>query len=585
MQSIERLTMSETDNAVKALYEEVWEWQLADSPELATFCGIHHYDDLWDDISEESYLRRENCLKDFLKKAESIDISSCSSDGALNHLLLTDSLKLYLQGLRFKSYLMPISYLEGIHYDCNLTISFMKFNTEDHFNKYISRLEKLPQKVDMVIDALKQGVKEGIVQHSASVRQIPSQIELAVTTPLDKHELLKPFRENHHVLEKSKFDLFKLKAEELLQSKICPAFLRLKDYLQNEYFMHLRSKEGINSLPNGDKWYQQCLEFHLTFSLTPLQIHELGLKEVARIEERIHSIANMEGFDAALPEIAAALIERQRNSFSNREEVLDYIQNLCYNRIRPKVMQYFKNLSDIPMIIRSAPDFMKNAPLAFYKNGTPDGSREGCYYINSHNLDECYPFQLPSISLHEGEPGHHLQCTIALSATHLPSFRRYTDGGKHCLCPAKFGTNTAFSEGWGLYAEYLGEELNIYENNLELLGRYSYEAFRAARLVVDTGLHALGWSREQAIQYMVDHTLSSRSEVTKEVNRYITIPGQACAYKIGEIKIKELRQKAELSLGTKFDIKEFHHCILSYGRIPIRILETIIEQYIDNCTG
>uniref|UniRef100_A0A2C9L128 DUF885 domain-containing protein n=1 Tax=Biomphalaria glabrata TaxID=6526 RepID=A0A2C9L128_BIOGL len=508
--------MSSSDCAVLDLCEEVWQWQLRESPELGTFCGLHHNDDDWDDISVEAFRRREKDLQDFLKKGERIDTSSCTPEVLHSYTLLLDNIKLYLQGLKFKSYLLPINYMEGIQTECDLMISFMKFNTKEDFNKYIKRLERLPHKVEQVLEALRQGIQEDVVYHSASV----------------------------------------------------------------VYFKHLRPKEGINSLKDGDLWYQQCLNFYLSCSMTPQEVHELGLKEVDRIEKRILELAEIEGLGRTFQEISAAIIRRQRNSFSTPDEVVDYIRNLCYNIIRPKITQNFKNLSDIPMIIKPVPESRKSSPIAYYYNGTPDGSREGCFYINNHHLEECYPFQLTAVALHEGEPGHHLQGTMALSAKKLPNFRRYSDNGKYSIIPAKFSSNTAYMEGWGLYAEYLGEELNLYQNNLELIGRYSCESLRAARLVVDSGLHAFGWSREQAIQFMVDHTLTSRSEVTKEVDRYITIPGQACAYKVGEIKIRELRQKAELRLGNKFEIKEFHHQILSCGRIPLRTLEKIVDDYI-----
>ncbi|XP_013095502.2 uncharacterized protein LOC106078951 [Biomphalaria glabrata] len=572
--------MSISDSAVLDLCEEVWQWQLRESPELGTFCGIHQNDDDWDDISVEAFRRREKDLQDFLKKGERIDTSSCIPEVLLSYTLLLDNIKLYLQGLKFKSYLLPINYMEGIQTECDLMISFMKFNTKEDFNKYIKRLERLPHKVEQVLEALRQGIQEDVVYHSASVIDVPRQINLIVTTPFEKHGFLMPFRGKLPEIEKAELDQLRLKAEEVLRLKIIPSCLKLKDFIENIYFKHLRPKEGINSLKDGDLWYQQCLNFYLSCSMTPQEVHELGLKEVDRIEKRILELAAIEGLGRTFQEISAAITRRQRNSFSTPDEVVDYIRNLCYNIIRPKITQNFKNLSDIPMIIKPVPESRKSSPIAYYYNGTPDGSREGCFYINNHHLEECYPFQLTAVALHEGEPGHHLQGTMALSAKKLPNFRRYSDNGKYSIIPAKFSSNTAYMEGWGLYAEYLGEELNLYQNNLELIGRYSCESLRAARLVVDSGLHAFGWSREQAIQFMVDHTLTSRSEVTKEVDRYITIPGQACAYKVGEIKIRELRQKAELRLGNKFDIKEFHQQILSCGRIPLRTLEKIVDDYI-----
>ncbi|KAK6976469.1 hypothetical protein BgiMline_022900, partial [Biomphalaria glabrata] len=349
-----------------------------------------------------------------------------------------------------------------------------------------------------------------------------------------------------------------------------------------EYFQHLRPNEGISSIKDGDQWYQQCLDYHLSCSMTPQQIHDVGLKEVARIEEQILKLAEAEGLGQTLQDILAGIKIRQKNILTTKDEVLEFVRNLCYNKIRPKISLLFKDLPDIPVSIRPAPDFMKNAPAGFYYNGTPDGSRSGCYYINNHNPEDCLPFVLPALSLHEGEPGHHLQGVYTLAASDLPDFQRYSEDCKFYLPPGKFAFHTAFSEGWGLYSEFLGEELNIYDNKLDQIGRYSFEIFRAVRLVVDTGIHAFGWSKEKAVQYMETHTLKSKNEITNEIDRYITWPGQACAYKIGELKFKELREKAQVALGTKFDMKEFHQCVLSCGSVPLQVLESLVDKFIDD---
>ncbi|XP_059171833.1 uncharacterized protein LOC131952915 [Physella acuta] len=572
--------MTMAEKAVHDLYEEVWKWKLLESPELSSFCGYHEYDDKWDDISEEAYKRREVCIQEFLEKAQSIDTSSCTWETKINYSTLVDDLKLYLQGTRFKSYLMPINYIEGIHNDCNLTISYMKFETDDDFYKYISRLEKLPKRIEQVISVLKRGVEEGVVMFSGSVNLIPSQLDKFVNTPWDELALFKPMTKKYTNIPEEKLEQFQTQAKHLISTGVYPALMRLKAYLEEEYFLHLRPKEGINCLENGDQWYQQCLDFHLSCSMTPQQVHDLGLKEVARIREQMLAIASKEGLGETFPEILAAIKKRQHKFFKTEEEVLDYVKNLCYNKIRPKLSNMFNGLPDIPMVIKPVPDFMKNAPAGFYLNGTPDGSREGSYCINTHNLDACIPFQLPALSLHEGEPGHHLQSIYTLGSCHLPQLRKFAEDSKYYLAPGKFALKTAYIEGWGLYSEGLGEEMNMYEDQLDLLGRYSYEIFRAARLVVDTGIHCFGWTRDQALAYMTNNSLASENGAAREVDRYITWPGQACAYKVGEIKIWELRRKAESMLGNRFNLKEFHHRILSCGSVPLHILERIVDNYI-----
>ncbi|GFO11541.1 hypothetical protein PoB_003804600 [Plakobranchus ocellatus] len=335
-------------------------------------------------------------------------------------------------------------------------------------------------------------------------------------------------------------------------------------------------------MKNGQAWYQQCLDYHLSCRMSPREVHDIGLAEVARIQARVLELANIEGLGQTFPDILTSLEHKFRNFFKSKDEVMAYARDVCYNRIRPELGKLFKNLPDVSLKIEAVPSHLADAPAGYYFNGTGDGSRQGCFYVNTHNFEECLPHNFPALCLHEGEPGHHLQDVYLLAATHLPDFRRYFENGKYYMMPKKFSTYSAYYEGWGLYSESLGEELDLYKNNFEMLGRYAYEIFRASRLVVDTGLHAFGWSKDQALQYMVDHCLVDKDKLSFEIDRYINWPGQACAYKIGEMKIWELRTKAERELGAKFDIKEFHHCILSCGAVPLDILTNIVEQFIQD---
>ncbi|GFN94217.1 hypothetical protein PoB_002072300 [Plakobranchus ocellatus] len=548
------------DEKVLALCDEIWKWRLKESPELATFCGFYQYDHLWDDISPQAYAKRESVVREFLKRALALDAKSCSTDVALSLSLLIEDLKLYLKGTPFKSLLMPISYLEGIHVDCNQTISFMKFENEEDFEVYICRLKALPKR-----------------------ERVPKQIEIMLTTSnLDDLDLLKPFKEKPKNISQDQLSSFQKQAKDVVVSGVFPAFEKLKNYVQEEYMKACRSQEGISSLENGSAWYQQCLDFHLTCSMTPEQVHDVGLKEVERIRTQILQLGEKEGLGQTVPDIRNASAERQRGYFKTKDEVLTFVKDLCYNRIRPKISQLFKDLPSINMSIQEAPAYMKDAPAGYYLNGTPDGLRDGSFRVNNNTLEDCLPYDFTALALHEGEPGHHLQGIYALAATHLPDFRRYSEDSKYYLSPMKFSFNTGYVEGWGLYSEALGEELGLYENSLELLARYGFEMFRAARLVVDTGLHAFGWSKDKALQFMLDNCLSPPSELENEVERYITWPGQACAYKIGELKIWELRRKAEKELGSAFDIREFHHCILSCGAVPLDVLASVVDKFIQH---
>ncbi|XP_035824876.1 uncharacterized protein LOC101864606 [Aplysia californica] len=577
--------MSEADKAVLSLCEEFWQWRLKESPELASFSGFHQYDDQWDDISEEAYTRRDNCVQEFVKKAKALNVTECSPEVALSHTLLCDVLDLYTTGSQFKSHLCPINYLEGIHKESNLTISYMKFLSEEDFDKYISRLEKLPSRIQQVTALLKRGVEDGVVMYKCSVAEIPNQIEAALNTELDKLGLLEPLSKEHKDIPAESISKYSVRAKDIVMSEVFPALTELRDYVKETYMKKTRPCAGINTLKNGSAWYQACLNHHLSCMMTPQEVHEIGLKEVQRIRGEILKLAAKEELGGTFPAILQAIVKKQENNFQTKEDILNYVKNLCHERIRPKLSTLFKNIPDLPLSIVPFPDYMKGGPAGYYLSGTPDGSRDGGYYINIHNPKDCHQFHLPALSLHEGEPGHHLQSTNALAATHLPDFRRYCEDSKYYLSPRNFPFYTAYIEGWGLYSEALGEEMGIYEDSFEWLGRYSFEIFRAARLVVDTGLHAFGWSKEKAVKYMIDNSLEPESDLRQEVERYITWPGQACAYKIGEIKIWELRRKAEKELGDKFDIREFHDRILSSGPMSIPMLASIVDSFIKENKG
>lgn len=571
------------DHQVLALCDEVWKWRLKESPELATFCGFYLNEDSWDDISSEAYARREKCVKNFLDQALVLNVSTCSPDVALSYKLLVEDMMMFLKGCAFQCHLMPINYLEGAHIDCLRTLSFMKFKTKEDFANYMQRLKTLPFKIQQTIELLKEGVKEGVTMFSTPMQNVPQQIHLMIDpSSVDESGLLKPFKKEYPGIPNDTLSKLRQEAKDAILSGIFPALANLRDYLKQEYFQALRPQESICCLKNGQAWYQQCLDYHLTCKMTPQQVHDIGLSEVARIHARILQLAEIEGLGQTSPEIFKSLTQRQYDFFKSEEDMLTFVKDLCYNKIRPKLASHFKNLPDVSLRIEKVPAEVNDGPAGYYFNGTADGSRQGCFYINTSNFQTRLSCTLTALCLHEGEPGHHLQDVYLLSASHLPDFRRYFENGKYYMMPRKFLTNSAYYEGWGLYSESLGEELDLYTTNLDWIGRYAYEMHRASRLVVDTGIHAFGWSRARAVQYFMDYCLLKEDVVCFEIDRYINWPGQACSYKIGEMKIWELRRKAEKELGLKFDIKEFHHCILSCGAVPLDVLEEIVDQFIQD---
>ncbi|KAK7097542.1 hypothetical protein V1264_004500 [Littorina saxatilis] len=564
---------------VEALCAEVWAWRIAESPELATFCGFHHLDDQLDDVSEEAYIKRENMVRDFKKRADAIDNSECSKEQQQNLLLLRDQFQEYLDGAPFKAYYFALNYMEGVHVDMMQGVQFMKFEKVEDFELYVSRLEKIPKRVEQVQEVLEKGIEAEMVMHRYSLEEVPSQLEKLISAPIEEHPFMKPFLAEDKKVSDDDLQKVKTKAMDVISSLVAPAFEKLKKFLEEVYLKKCRPSECICSLPNGIALYQQCLNFHTSCEMSPKEVHELGLQEVARIQEQMKVLAKKEGFDHIFDYIKD-LKTRENSKFTSEEEVMEFVKDLCFNKIQPKLSTLFQNMPDSPLKIMPTPPVLENSPEGFYYAGTPDRSRSGIYYLNTANLDNMHKYGLAALSLHEAIPGHHLQSEVALNERNLPDFRRYSEDGKYYLAPSRFSFNTAYVEGWGLYSEALGEEMGVYEESDTLLGRYCFEIFRAARLVVDTGIHAFGWSRHRAVNYIVDQAMMDYKTVVNEVNRYITWPGQACAYKIGELRIWELRHKAEKELREKFDLKAFHEVILRCGAVPLRVLQNIVEDFI-----
>lgn len=458
-------------------------------------------------------------------------------------------------------------------------VQFMKFSTLANFETYVARLEKIPRVVEQVQDCLQKGVDSKMVMHRYSVEEIPSQLEEMISTPVEKHPFMLPFTAEDKKVSDDDLQKVKTKAMEVVTSRIAPAFQKLKDFMENVYLKNVRESEGITSIPGGKEYYQQCLNFHLSCEMTPEEVYDIGMKEIDRINKLMKDLAHSEGFDD-LYEYIKHVNSQEDGVFSSSDEVLDYVRDLCFTKIRPKLPALFENMPESTFRVLPVPPVLANSCAGVYFLGTPDGERSGIYYLNTSNLKAVMKHKLMALSLHEAEPGHHLQGEYSLKEKNLPDFQRYSEDVKDYLSPHRFTLNTAFVEGWGLYAEALGEEMGMYEDKSTLLGRYIAEMFRAARLVVDTGMHAFGWSQERAIKFLEDHTKAEHKSVVNEINRYITWPGQACSYKIGEIKLWELRRKAERELGEKFKLAEFHEKIMKCGPVPLRFLEQVINDYI-----
>ncbi|XP_048247149.1 uncharacterized protein LOC124125991 isoform X1 [Haliotis rufescens] len=560
------------------LLQEFYDWRLEDSPEFATYSGTYRFNDRLQAFSLARMDERKEIADMFKEDLETIDASELCKTDRINYRILKDVLETYLEGYRWRRYgsINPLNFLEGIHVDPVHHVEATPFFTRGDYENFLVRLENTPLQLAEYQDLYRTAIGINHTMHNVSVIRVPAQIERLLVRP-EESPFYEPFTgllDEFPFSDTAKKDL-RDRAYSLIQG-LLGAFQDMKTFLETDYFPRTRQGWGVGSLDDGQNYYKACLQWHLSTAMSPETVYQIGLQEVERIGGLMRKIVKKQNFKGSITEYFAFLRNNTSLHTDSAEELLEGYNRLINERINPKLHEVFNHLPDLPVKVEPMP---YDGPAGEYQSGSEDGSRPGIFKVNVNRPHEIGKYIMVPITLHESVPGHHLQISYALKAN-LPDFRRNTEYFRYYEVPFHFPFYTAYREGWALYAESLGEELNLYQNDYELMGRYSSEIFRACRLVVDTGLHYYGWNREEAIQYMLNYTSFSRAEMTTEIDRYITWPGQACAYKIGEIKIKELRKRAQDALGELFDIRDFHSVVLENGPMPLTILEEIVDDWI-----
>nr|XP_022291917.1 uncharacterized protein LOC111103156 [Crassostrea virginica] len=571
------------DAKVRVLCDEFWEWRMRSSPEFASYCGDQRFSHLLDEIDTEAFLGFQSDVSKLMKKAEEIPLKELSKVARNDLILVKDQLQTFLNGMKHKGWYFPINFMEGMHADVPKVIKMSLTNTEEDLRNLNKRIESYGKKAKSCLQILKEGVTNGYVCHRLSVEWVPEQIKEMISTDLspEKDPFLSPYSHlTSEKIETNSCDKLLQEAKDIVRTIVRPAFKELAEYIQNEYLNRTRPSIAHTSLPDGRALYQACLDFHLSFPMTPQEVFDLGQSEVERITQAMRKISNEEGFGDDVAKFMESLKKRKEFFFDTPEDLLKYVNDMCFEKIQPKLPTLFREFPESKLRIEPTPPLMTSGPFAFYFSGSPDGTRPGVYFIRTSNLKGSPSYELTALSLHEGEPGHHFQTMISMEMKDIHSFRRAFEDLNYGWVPSRFPLYTAYLEGWGLYCEYLGEEMGMYEDNYTLFGRYSMEILRAARLVVDPGMHALGWSYEKALNYLKEKTFMDGKSLDIECRRYVTLPGQACAYKVGEIKLRQLRQKAKDALGDQFDVKDFHSVVLKCGAVPLKFLEKEIDEYI-----
>ena len=553
---------------LQALFDADWAYSMAEFPESATWRGEPGHHDRWTDYSMTAINARKASTLQALAVLKSIDRTKLNAAEQLNYDLFRRNLELGIAGDAFPNHLLLISQMDGLQRSVASLLRMMPTRTVADYENILARLRGTDRLVNQTIALLKEGLRTGVTPPKICLRDLPGQVEKQLTEEPLQSPLLQTFRQLPDGIAEADRKRLQTAAIEAYRKTAAPAYRRLHLFLKNEYVPGCRETIGCRELPNGRAWYRHRIRTMTTTELTAKEIHAIGLSEVKRIRAEMEKIKTQTGFKGSLDEFFKFLRTDQRFYYQKGTELLAGYRDIS-KRADPELIKLFGTLPRQPYGIRPVPAYIeRSVTTAYYQPGSTAAARPGYFYANTYNLAVRPKWEMEALTLHEAVPGHHLQLALADELTGLPKFR-------------KFNRITAFVEGWALYAESLGEEMGFYQDPYSKFGQLTYEMWRAIRLVVDTGMHALGWNRQQAIDYFKANAGKTEHDIIVEVDRYIVWPGQALAYKMGELKIKELRARAEKMLGKKFDIRSFHDEILRHGAIPLGILEGQVEAGIE----
>ena len=558
------------DNELTELLDQAWEFELTESPLLATDVGDPRGQDRLADDSPGAITRRIQTRRRFLERLLAIDAEQLSVNKRIDHELLRRRLDGQVAGHEFKTHLMPINNREGFHISFPELPRLMNPKTETDFKNYISRLNDFGRYTDQQIELLRRGIAAGLTQPGIIMRNSLGQVQAHIVDDPKQSLLLSNLSEQAwESLDQASREELAADIHAAITSSVVPAYQRFADFLEQEYLPACRGPIAAAALPGGRKFYRDRVLRFTTLDLSPEEIHATGVRENARIREEMESIRQHVGFEGDLPEFLKHLRTDPQFYAETPEQLLSQVA-LILKRADGRLPELFGRLPRIPYGIREVPTYVApQTTAAYYWPPATDGSRAGFYYLNTYNLASRPLYQLEALSMHEAVPGHHLQLALQAELVDLHPISRQSN-------------ITAFIEGWALYSERLGKEIGFYEDPYQDFGRLSMEAWRASRLVVDTGIHWMGWTRRQAIEYMNANTALSEHNIVAEVDRYIGWPGQALAYKMGELTISRIRKDAQQRLGDRFDVRAFHDRVLEAGSIPMPLLEQRVNEWVES---
>jgi uncharacterized protein (DUF885 family) len=548
------------------LLNEEWEYILRTNPIYASILGDKRWNDQVDDFSQEAIDKDLVETKRFLTLFEAIDTAGFPVQEALNKELMVRDLKMKLQGAQFKTWEMPVSQFDGIHIDAPQLVNLLSFQSVKDYEDYISRLNKLPLLFDQVMVQMRKGEAEGLMPPRMLLEKVVEQANGIATTPAEKSPFAEPFSKFPKEIPEADQKRLREAAMAAIHNSVLPAYVRFTKFVRDDYAPKGRTEPGAWALPNGQAYYAFRVKESTTTNLTPEEIHQLGLAQVKEIETRMLQVANKQGYKD-LKSFNAAIDKDPKLHGHSRQEILDLYQKYT-DQMYTKLPQMFGHFPKSKLQILPVEEFReKEAAGASYQDGTPDGSRPGHVMVNTGDFAKRSLLDIETTAYHEGVPGHHMQISIAQELPTLPPFRQHE-------------YYTAYTEGWALYAERLGEEVGFFQDPYSYYGHLQDDMLRAIRLVVDTGFHYKHWTRQQVVDFFHDHSALDEPTVQSETDRYMAVPAQALGYKIGQLEIIKLRQYAKDQLGTRFDIRGFHDEVLNAGALPMDVLQDHIHGWV-----
>ena len=543
-----------------------WKFELSQSPVYATAMGVKGFETEWRDYSLEAIQMRKSRLEETLRSLKSFSAKTLSETNQLNLRLFTQLTRNELEISQYNRHLLPFSHRGGIqlaHEDSGV----IPLKSFDDYYFWIQRLRNLDKRIEQTITLAKLGLQRGYKPPKILMERVNRQINLQSHSAVKQSPFYKVFIDLPESISKKDQTSLRMEAEEVIKETVIPSYLLLEKYFKEEYLPQSRESVGLYDIPNGRELYEVLAKSFTTTDLSPKEIHKIGLKEVKRIRSEMEGIIKQLEFEGSFNDFLKFLREDKRFYYKTPEELFEGYLAVS-KRIDPELVRLFGTLPRTPYGLRAIPD--ESAPdttTAYYMPPAPGGLRPGYYYVNLYRPETRPKFEMEVLSVHEAVPGHHLQIALAMEMEEMPMFRRVSP-------------YTAFVEGWGLYSESLGYDLGLYKDPYSKFGQLTYDMWRAVRLVIDTGMHYYEWDRQRAIDFFLENAGKSELDIINEIDRYIVMPGQALAYKIGQMKFLSLKEMAKNELGDKFNIRDFHDIVLSEGALPLNELDSIIENYI-----